>query len=73
MMLVKSRQQVADELIRLQRDNESLQGKHKLHVELQQQEAFQMPDTVQVGDPNPLTLDPNPLTLTLTLRLLKTS
>ncbi|CAF94034.1 unnamed protein product, partial [Tetraodon nigroviridis] len=47
MVLVKSREQVADELSRLQRDNESLQGKHRLHVELQQQEAFQMPDTVQ--------------------------
>lgn len=41
---------MADELIRLQRDNESLQGKHNLHVELQQQEAFQMPETVQVSD-----------------------
>eukprot|EP00066_Takifugu_rubripes_P006303 XP_003971004.1 PREDICTED: rab GTPase-binding effector protein 1 [Takifugu rubripes] len=47
MVLVKSREQVADELSRLQRDNESLQGKHKLHVELQQQEGFQMPDNVQ--------------------------
>uniref|UniRef100_H2TF15 Rabaptin, RAB GTPase binding effector protein 1 n=1 Tax=Takifugu rubripes TaxID=31033 RepID=H2TF15_TAKRU len=50
MVLVKSREQVADELNRLQRDNESLQGKHKLHVELQQQEGFQMPDNVQVCD-----------------------
>lgn len=50
MVLVKSREQVADELSRLQRDNESLQGKHNLHVELQQQEAFQMPETVQVSD-----------------------
>lgn len=47
-VLVKSREQVADELSRLQRDNESLQGKHRLHVELQQQEDFQMPSTVQV-------------------------
>ncbi|CAJ1063396.1 rab GTPase-binding effector protein 1 isoform X1 [Xyrichtys novacula] len=46
-VLVKSREQVADELSRLQRDNESLQGKHRLHVELQQQEDFQMPGTVQ--------------------------
>lgn len=45
---MKSREQVADELSRLQRDNESLQGKHRLHVELQQQEDFQMPNTVQV-------------------------
>ncbi|XP_029028533.1 rab GTPase-binding effector protein 1 isoform X1 [Betta splendens] len=46
-VLVKSREQVADELSRLQRDNESLQGKHRLHVELQLQEDFQMPNTVQ--------------------------
>lgn len=46
-VLVKSREQVADELSRLQRDNESLQGKHRLHVELQQQEDFHMPNTVQ--------------------------
>ncbi|XP_041808516.1 rab GTPase-binding effector protein 1 isoform X2 [Chelmon rostratus] len=45
-VLVKSREQVADELSRLQRDNDSLQGKHRLHVELQQQEDFQMPNTV---------------------------
>ena len=47
-VLVQSREQVADELSRLQRDNERLQGKHRLHVELQQQEDFQMPNTVQV-------------------------
>nr|XP_046266248.1 rab GTPase-binding effector protein 1 isoform X2 [Scatophagus argus] len=46
-VLVKSREQVADELSRLQRDNESLQGKHRLHSELQQQEDFQMPNTVE--------------------------
>uniref|UniRef100_A0A8C6KWL7 Rab GTPase-binding effector protein 1 n=1 Tax=Nothobranchius furzeri TaxID=105023 RepID=A0A8C6KWL7_NOTFU len=46
-VLVKSREQVADELSRLQRDNESLQGKHQLHVELQQQEDFHLPSTVQ--------------------------
>uniref|UniRef100_A0A3Q3WVB0 Rab GTPase-binding effector protein 1 n=1 Tax=Mola mola TaxID=94237 RepID=A0A3Q3WVB0_MOLML len=46
-VLVKSREQVADELSRLQRDNDSLQGKHRLHQELQQQEDFQMPSTVQ--------------------------
>lgn len=45
-VLLKSREQVADELSRLQRDNESLQGKHRLHLELQQQEDFQMPNTV---------------------------
>lgn len=48
LVLVKSREQVADELSRLQRDNESLQGKHRLHMELQLQEDFQMPNTVQV-------------------------
>uniref|UniRef100_A0AAQ5WYK2 Rab GTPase-binding effector protein 1 n=1 Tax=Amphiprion ocellaris TaxID=80972 RepID=A0AAQ5WYK2_AMPOC len=48
-VLVKSREQVADELSRLQRDNESLQGKHRLHVELQQQEDFQMPNTELQG------------------------
>ncbi|XP_075888055.1 rab GTPase-binding effector protein 1 [Nelusetta ayraudi] len=46
-VLVRSREQVADELSRLQRDNESLQGKHRLHLELQQQEDFQMPETLQ--------------------------
>lgn len=49
-VLVKSREQVADELSRLQRDNESLQGKHRLHLELQQQEDFQMPNTLQVRE-----------------------
>lgn len=47
---MKSREQVADELARLQRDNESLQGKHRLHLELQQQEDFQMPETLQVRE-----------------------
>uniref|UniRef100_A0A8C5E1W5 Rabaptin, RAB GTPase binding effector protein 1 n=1 Tax=Gouania willdenowi TaxID=441366 RepID=A0A8C5E1W5_GOUWI len=45
-VLLRSREQVADELSRLQRDNESLQGKHRLHQELQQQEDFTMPDHV---------------------------
>lgn len=48
-VLLKSREQVADELSRLQRDNDNLQGKHRLHLELQQQEDFQMPNTVQVA------------------------
>uniref|UniRef100_A0A8C4NTP9 Rab GTPase-binding effector protein 1 n=1 Tax=Dicentrarchus labrax TaxID=13489 RepID=A0A8C4NTP9_DICLA len=48
-VLVKSREQVADELSRLQRDNDSLQGKHRLHIELQQQEDFQMPNTELQG------------------------
>ncbi|KAM4620790.1 rab GTPase-binding effector protein 1 isoform 1-T1 [Polymixia lowei] len=46
-VLTQSREQVADELSRLQRDNESLQGKHRLHLELQQQEDFKIPNTVQ--------------------------
>ncbi|XP_077402882.1 rab GTPase-binding effector protein 1 [Vanacampus margaritifer] len=45
--LVRSREQVADELSRLQRDNENLQGKHRLHSELLQQDGFVMPGTVQ--------------------------
>lgn len=46
-MLLQSREQVTEELNRLQRDNESLQGKHRLHMTLQQQEDFHMPTTVQ--------------------------
>ncbi|XP_062844796.1 rab GTPase-binding effector protein 1 [Trichomycterus rosablanca] len=46
-VLLQSREQVAEELSRLQKDNESLQGKHRLHLSLQQQENFQMPTTVQ--------------------------
>ncbi|KAI1903725.1 hypothetical protein AGOR_G00030180 [Albula goreensis] len=46
-VLMQSREQVADELSRLQRDNESLQGKHRLHLSLQQEEDFKMPSTVQ--------------------------
>ncbi|KAJ8275829.1 hypothetical protein COCON_G00075810 [Conger conger] len=46
-VLLQSREQVADELSRLQRDNESLQGKHRLHLHLQRQEDFQMPSSVQ--------------------------
>lgn len=44
--LVQSREQLVDELSRLHRDNESLQGKQKLHTELQQQEDFNMPSEV---------------------------
>lgn len=47
-MLLQSREQVTEELNRLQKDNESLQGKHRLHMTLQQQEDFHMPATVQV-------------------------
>ncbi|XP_051786743.1 rab GTPase-binding effector protein 1 [Erpetoichthys calabaricus] len=46
-VLMQSREQVAEELSRLQRENESLQGKHRLHIALQQQENFLMPDTVE--------------------------
>ncbi|XP_073695677.1 rab GTPase-binding effector protein 1-like [Garra rufa] len=46
-VLLQSREQVTEELNRLQRDNESLQGKHRLHMALQQQEDFHMPTTVQ--------------------------
>ncbi|XP_030648324.1 rab GTPase-binding effector protein 1 isoform X2 [Chanos chanos] len=46
-VLLQSREQVAEELSRLQKDNESLQGKHRLHLALQQEEDFQMPTTVQ--------------------------
>lgn len=45
---MRSREQVAEELSRLQRDNDSLKGKNRLHAELQQQEGFLMPGTVQV-------------------------
>lgn len=48
---MQSREQVADELSRLQRDNESLQGKHRMHLSLQQQEDFQLPTSVQVCPP----------------------
>jgi len=47
-VLLQSREQVSEELKRLQKDNESLQGKHRLHMTLQQQEDFHMPTTVQV-------------------------
>ncbi|KAG1957428.1 rab GTPase-binding effector protein 1 isoform X2 [Pimephales promelas] len=46
-VLLQSREQVSEELKRLQNDNESLQGKHRLHMTLQQQEDFHMPTTVQ--------------------------
>lgn len=46
--LAQSREKLADELSRLQRDNESLQGKRRLHSELLQQDGFAMPDDAQV-------------------------
>uniref|UniRef100_A0A8C8C9P7 Rabaptin, RAB GTPase binding effector protein 1 n=1 Tax=Oncorhynchus tshawytscha TaxID=74940 RepID=A0A8C8C9P7_ONCTS len=50
-VLMQSREQVADELSRLQRDNDSLTGKHRLHLSLQQQEDFKLPTTVQELQP----------------------
>uniref|UniRef100_A0A8C6XBV4 Rabaptin, RAB GTPase binding effector protein 1 n=1 Tax=Naja naja TaxID=35670 RepID=A0A8C6XBV4_NAJNA len=44
-VLMQSRELVSEELVRLQKDNESLQGKHCLHVSLQQAEDFILPDT----------------------------
>ncbi|XP_075051057.1 rab GTPase-binding effector protein 1 isoform X1 [Mixophyes fleayi] len=45
-VLMQSREQVSEELARLQNDNESLQGKHGLHVSLQQAENFILPETI---------------------------
>uniref|UniRef100_A0A4W5JUL9 Rab GTPase-binding effector protein 1 n=1 Tax=Hucho hucho TaxID=62062 RepID=A0A4W5JUL9_9TELE len=42
-VLMQSREQVAEELSRLQRDNDSLTGKHRLHLSLQQEEDFKLP------------------------------
>ncbi|XP_011814014.1 PREDICTED: rab GTPase-binding effector protein 1 [Colobus angolensis palliatus] len=47
-VLMQSREQVSEELVRLQKDNDSLQGKHSLHVSLQQAEDFILPDTTEV-------------------------
>uniref|UniRef100_A0A8C2S7U7 Rab GTPase-binding effector protein 1 n=1 Tax=Capra hircus TaxID=9925 RepID=A0A8C2S7U7_CAPHI len=47
-VLMQSREQVSEELVRLQKDNDSLQGKHSLHVSLQQAEDFILPDTMEV-------------------------
>ncbi|XP_032071434.1 rab GTPase-binding effector protein 1 isoform X1 [Thamnophis elegans] len=44
-VLMQSRELVSEELARLQKDNESLQGKHCLHVSLQQAEDFILPET----------------------------
>ncbi|XP_070591275.1 rab GTPase-binding effector protein 1 [Erythrolamprus reginae] len=44
-VLMQSRELVSEELVRLQKDNESLQGKHCLHVSLQQAEDFILPET----------------------------
>nr|XP_048304532.1 rab GTPase-binding effector protein 1 isoform X2 [Myodes glareolus] len=47
-VLMQSREQVSEELVRLQKDNDSLQGKHSLHKSLQLAEDFILPDTVEV-------------------------
>uniref|UniRef100_A0A8C2W234 Rabaptin, RAB GTPase binding effector protein 1 n=1 Tax=Chinchilla lanigera TaxID=34839 RepID=A0A8C2W234_CHILA len=47
-VLMQSREQVSEELVRLQKDNDSLQGKHSLHISLQQAEDFILPDTIEV-------------------------
>ncbi|KAJ6655757.1 hypothetical protein lerEdw1_004810 [Lerista edwardsae] len=44
-VLMQSREHVSEELTRLQKDNESLQGKHCLHVSLQQAEDFVLPES----------------------------
>ncbi|XP_003228319.2 rab GTPase-binding effector protein 1 [Anolis carolinensis] len=44
-ILTQSREHVSEELSRLQRDNESLQGKHGLHASLQQAENFVLPES----------------------------
>ncbi|XP_069470704.1 rab GTPase-binding effector protein 1 isoform X1 [Ambystoma mexicanum] len=46
-VLMQSREQVSEELIRLQKDNESLQGKHSLHISLQQEENFILPESIE--------------------------
>ncbi|XP_075025043.1 rab GTPase-binding effector protein 1 isoform X4 [Calonectris borealis] len=46
-VLIQSREQVSEELVRLQKDNESLQGKHSLHVSLQQAEDFILPEAAE--------------------------
>uniref|UniRef100_A0A452SJZ4 Rab GTPase-binding effector protein 1 n=1 Tax=Ursus americanus TaxID=9643 RepID=A0A452SJZ4_URSAM len=48
-VLMQSREQVSEELARLQKENDSLQGKHSLHVSLQQAEDFILPDTVELA------------------------
>ncbi|XP_078082155.1 rab GTPase-binding effector protein 1 [Mustelus asterias] len=45
-VLIRSREQVSEELMRLQKENESLQGKHSLHSSVLQEESFIPPDTV---------------------------
>ncbi|XP_078278178.1 rab GTPase-binding effector protein 1 isoform X3 [Rhinoraja longicauda] len=46
-VLIQAREQVSDELMRLQKDNESLQGKHSLHSSILQEENFIPPATME--------------------------
>ncbi|XP_010183837.1 PREDICTED: rab GTPase-binding effector protein 1, partial [Mesitornis unicolor] len=46
-VLTQSREQVSEALGRLQKGNESLQGKHSLHVSLQQAEDFVLPEAAE--------------------------
>ncbi|XP_038669518.1 rab GTPase-binding effector protein 1, partial [Scyliorhinus canicula] len=46
-VLMCSREQVSEELMRLQKENESLQGKHSLHSSVLQEGSFIPPDTVE--------------------------
>ncbi|XP_067864018.1 rab GTPase-binding effector protein 1 isoform X2 [Heptranchias perlo] len=46
-VLIQSREQVSKELMRLQKENESLQGKHSLHSSILQGENFIPPETVE--------------------------
>ncbi|XP_068950258.1 rab GTPase-binding effector protein 1 [Petaurus breviceps papuanus] len=46
-VLMQSREQVSEELARLQKENESLQGKHGLHLALQQAEDFVLPESAE--------------------------
>ncbi|XP_069741125.1 rab GTPase-binding effector protein 1 isoform X3 [Narcine bancroftii] len=46
-VLIQAREQVSEELTRLQKENESLQGKHSLHSSVLQEENFVPPDAVE--------------------------
>ncbi|XP_074153798.1 rab GTPase-binding effector protein 1 [Sminthopsis crassicaudata] len=46
-VLMQSREQVSEELARLQKENESLLGKHGLHLALQQAEDFVLPEAAE--------------------------
>ncbi|XP_055513791.1 rab GTPase-binding effector protein 1 isoform X2 [Leucoraja erinacea] len=46
-VLIQAREQVSEELTRLQKENESLQGKHSLHSSVLQEENFIPPATME--------------------------